>query len=144
MRIIIRYSLQAVLVVCMLFMLSMLYLDQEDEVDEPKVTHIEESFQYLYWHENARYTVKNLIGDTVVSKRFGIWVKIRIGGTRRDIRSVTLKVLPDLEIPKYRCDVRSDDDDYADCVIYIRSIDDMRTADWNHGKFGSGTTTRLQ
>jgi len=33
---------------------------------------------------------------------------------------------------------------FDDITIHLRSIDDLKTAGWNHGKFGSGTTRRVQ
>ena len=33
---------------------------------------------------------------------------------------------------------------HYDYEIHIHSIDDVNTGGWNHGKFGSGTTTRIQ
>lgn len=31
----------------------------------------------------------------------------------------------------------------AKCEIHINDIDQLRTGDWNHGKLGTGATTRI-
>lgn len=96
-----------------------------------------EKIEAVYWHERNQYSVAvkqgNKIKMVMLPSRHGI----------------------DLNII---CDVASDESCWYEynyknngyggvtgfLNIHIRSIDDINTADWNHGKFGSGKTQRIQ
>jgi hypothetical protein len=62
----------------------------------------------------------------------------------------TVKIVTDVpeDSPMwYKCDGTYSDffgDATGSCEIHIRSVDDINTASWNHGKAGSGTTKRIQ
>ena len=93
--------------------------------------------QAIYWHESNRYTAA-IIKDGVVEMR-------RIPTTGRN----NIKLYTDLEdgyLPWYKCEWLHNGwngNHSGKCEIHIKSIDSLMTADWNHGKFGSGSTTRV-
>ena len=96
----------------------------------------------IYWHEGLRYTAV-IIDDGVVT-RHGIppWGYAM---------NKNIKVYTDAEPGEkswYRCGWTwnpwtGTDLDTAYCNIHIHNLDELGTADWNHGKFGSGSTTRI-
>ena len=46
----------------------------------------------------------------------------------------------------YECDYKRNSwngNTIGGCTIHIKNIDELSTADWNHGKFGSGSTKRI-
>ena len=91
----------------------------------------------LYWHERNRYTAISIDED-------GRAIKHRIPAAN-NLR-VTLYTNLDADAkPWYECEWVFNFWTGADgsCEVYIHGLDEMGTADWNHGKFGSGSTTRL-
>lgn len=95
----------------------------------------------LYWHEGERYTAVTINADVVSRHHIPPYYDV--------YRSVTLytDVEPD-EKSWYECGWTwnpwsGTDTDTAYCDIHIHDLDELGTADWNHGKFGSGSTTRI-
>ena len=100
-----------------------------------------DEIEALYWHEGERYTAVTIIADVVT--RYNI---PPYSGT---YRTVTLYTdVAEGEKSWYKCEWdwevwMGTDTDTAYCDIHIHNIDELGTADWNHGKFGSGSTTRI-
>ena len=96
----------------------------------------------LYWHEGERYTAVTVNADVVSRQRIPPW------GHAMD---KNIRLYTDAEPSEkawYKCEwTRNDwfgaDLDTAFCGIHIHNLDELGTADWNHGKFGSGSTTRI-
>jgi hypothetical protein len=91
----------------------------------------------LYWHERNRYTVISIDED-------GIARQYRI--PRFTVGEVNLHTnLDSTTKPWYKCEWvhNSWTGTEGACDIYIHNLDELGTADWNHGKFGSGSTTRI-
>ena len=93
--------------------------------------------QAIYWHESDRYTAA-IINNGVVEMR-------RIPTTERN--NITLHVdLKAGELPWYKCEWlynKFNGNHSGKCEVHIKDIASLMTADWNHGKFGSGSTTRV-
>jgi len=104
-------------------------------------TIVEESeAEAIYWHENNRYTAAIVNGDEVAMHR----IPFHPADWRDSVR-VVLDVT-DNNKPWYRCEWLHNGfsgNHGGKCEIHLRDIDSLRTADWNHGKHGTGTTTRI-
>jgi len=83
----------------------------------------------VYYHEHGKYSVG--IFDTGLLK-----IKHLPYGAHVDI---WMDVSPEDEMWYDSWD----SDKTGGCSIHIHDIDDIGTAGWNHGKFGSGTTVRI-
>ena len=93
----------------------------------------------IYWHENDRYTIMTINSDIVTKHRIPPWNGY--GGTIELYQDVD----PD-NSSWYKCDWKYNsivgfEDGY--CEIHIHNLNELGTADWNHGKFGSGSTKRI-
>lgn len=109
---------------------------------DASIREIKNDFDYLYWHENSQYTLFSVQSDFSVSHlRLGYRKEIE----KEKIKSVTLFLdNEDGEKPYYYCKMKEAlMGDWWYCEIHISNIDEMKTSSWNHGKFGSGSTTRL-
>ena len=99
------------------------------------------SIDAVYWHENEQYTAKVIEPDnSVTDYRLPPW-----GAGERNSMHLYLDVLPD-EQSWYSCTWKYrglDGSKDCRCEIHIHNLDELGTADWNHGKFGSGSTTRI-
>jgi len=97
----------------------------------------------LYWHENNRYTAVTINADVVSNHRIPPW------GKHARAKNVTLFTdLGPEEKSWYKCNWSHSnwngaDMDTAYCEMHIHNLDELGTADWSHGKFGSGATTRI-
>lgn len=90
---------------------------------------------HLYWHEGIRYTIKS-VTDSGEVKSFKMPYRVMV------------RLFEDKSIKsgvRYRCEYTTSgwSGNKGWCKIYINSVEDLQTANWNHGKFGSGTTKRL-
>ena len=84
----------------------------------------------FYYHEQGRYTAA-ILSDSVLTM-----VRVRAAIITMDARGK----------PWYECDYMHDiniSQHKGACYVHLRSINDINTAGWDHGKFGSGTTSRL-
>ena len=91
----------------------------------------------VYWHEGDRYTVA-IINDGVVEMR-------ELPSSQVIKVNLYIDVKND-EQPWYECDWHHNKVIHSPngkCDIHIKSIEHLKTSDWNHGKFGSGSTTKL-
>lgn len=93
----------------------------------------------IYWHEGRRYTAMTENAGLIEQHKIPPW-----GGYGG---SVTLykDVASDAKL-WYKCEwdwngLNGSSNEV--CEIHIHSLDDLGTADWDHGKFGSGSTTRI-
>lgn len=92
----------------------------------------------IYWHERNRYSAAIVRGDTIDMHRIPIF-------SSSDV--TVLQDVPAKEKPWYECEWKYDGfkgNHGGWCNIHIHSVDPLRTADWNHGKFGTGSTKRIQ
>lgn len=106
------------------------------------------TFDYLYWHENNKYTIFKVNDDLSISKSsIGgySYLKDKYGD---DHQFDDIKIFIDLEDnkkPWYSCEIITyDHPPKWKCEVHISDINAMKTASWNHGRFGSGSTERLQ
>lgn len=110
-------------------MLYLLLTGCEDWEDHTKPKTI---IQSVYYHEKGRYSV-----SVMESNRLKM---VNVPG-------VVLIVDKDTDHLWYECDYKRNSwngQTVGNCYIHIRSVNDINTAGWNHGKFGSGTTIRIQ
>lgn len=95
----------------------------------------------VYWHEGQRYTASVIDeGGLVTHKNIPPW---RHAG--RNTILLYTDVEPDAK-SWYECDWMWNDFTGASggmCEIHIHNLDELGTKDWNHGKFGSGRTERI-
>jgi len=96
----------------------------------------------IYWHEGLRYTVMVENAGVITKRRLPPWGH----AMNKNIRLYT-DAGPG-EKAWYECEWSRNewtgaDLDTAYCDIHIHGLDELGTADWNHGKFGSGSTTRI-
>lgn len=93
----------------------------------------------IYWHERDRYTVMTINNDKITKHRIPPWAER--GGTVELYNDVA----PD-KLSWYKCtwtyNIWSGHDD-GYCEIHIHNLNELGTAGWNHGKFGSGSTKRI-
>jgi hypothetical protein len=136
--------------ICYVLML-ILFVSGCDEAVKDSLTkkeyYLTDTFNYLYWHEDDKHTLFTVNKDLSISK-------LTIGNNRLfdkngkgyHVGNVKLFVdLKDNQKPWYLCKLKLKDHRiYWFCDIHITDIDDMKEAGWNHGKYGSGSTTRLQ
>lgn len=89
----------------------------------------------VYYHEGNDYSVGIFDTGLLTIKRLPPAAHV----------SVWLDVSPEDNM-WYECDFtryKFTGDTTGGCNIHMHDIDDLNTAGWNHGKFGSGTTTRI-
>lgn len=102
---------------------------------------IEREVDAIYWHEGQRYTAKVENANIIVDYRIPPFYGAKQG-------AVTL--YKDVDVGNkswYKCEwthstlygINTD----AYCEIHIHSLEELGTAGWNHGKFGTGSTTRI-
>ena len=96
----------------------------------------------IYWHEGLRYTIMVENDGVITTRRIPPWGH----AMNKNIRLYT-DAGPG-EKAWYECEWTRNtwtgaDLDTAYCDMHIHNIDELGTADWNHGKFGSGSTTRI-
>lgn len=90
----------------------------------------------IYWHEGSRYSYAMNIDGEVIIERIP---------TNHQKPRLFVDVNKN-DKPWYRCKWRySRNLGNKDtlCEIHIKSIDSLKTSGWNHGKFGSGQTIRI-
>ncbi len=92
----------------------------------------------VYWHEGNKYSVTTKQGDVLANVRVTWKSTVHV--------ALIADVLPN-EPMWYECNyIHNPNNGRATgdgCAIHIRSINDLTGASWNHGKFGSGTTKRI-
>lgn len=100
----------------------------------------------VFWHERNRFSVA-LAGDNdrVDLKRVPMLREGRYSGDW----SVPIRLVidaPSDDTMWYECSLRINmfEDADGECVIHLKSLDSLQTAGWDHGKFGSGTTSRIR
>ncbi|MDB4461374.1 hypothetical protein N9043_00325 [bacterium] len=95
----------------------------------------------LYYHELGEYSYSTLKDGEL---KFYDLPRDR----RSNNRGYTLKIIAvakGLKKPYVKCKY-SYKSGYISgyCSVYVRGVNDIGTAGWTNGKFGSGTTTRVQ
>lgn len=99
-------------------------------------TYIKHEVDAVYWHEHAKYTVAIIQGDNVEMRQLPFMVRVSL-----------VTDLGEGQKSWYECSLNysewSGHSKDSWCRIHIRSLGDLQTAGWNHGKFGSGSTTRI-
>jgi len=97
----------------------------------------------IYWHEGQRYTAVTENAGLISHHNIPPWGHAVSGA---------ISLYKDLgadEKAWYKCEWdwnawNGADHDTAYCEIHIHSLDELGTGNWNHGKFGSGTTSRIE
>jgi hypothetical protein len=95
----------------------------------------------VYFHEQHRFSVGILNADKTISI-----VPIPIPANL----PVPFRIISNVDSTKgmwYECNLKYFNFEVSPggaCSIHVRSIDDVNTGGWNHGKFGSGVTRRIQ
>jgi hypothetical protein len=87
----------------------------------------------FYMHKVNAYSVAIKGGGSVGIKKLPFLIPVRIYDDATD------KMW-------YMCDATYDNwrgDKTGHCEVHIRTMDDLKGAGWSNGKFGSGTTTRV-
>jgi len=102
---------------------------------------IEGEIDALYWHERDRYTIKTIENGLVSDVHIPPWG----GHTINNAVEVFVDVEPHQK-SWYKCNWTwngwlGSDNEY--CELHIHDLNEIGTAGWNHGKFGSGSTTRI-
>jgi len=102
---------------------------------------VEREVDAIYWHEYQRYTAMTENAGMIEKHNIPPWGTARAGA---------VKLYTDVDANTkawYKCDYRWSNwvgaNADASCEIHIHNLDELGTADWNHGKFGSGPTTRI-
>ena len=93
----------------------------------------------VYWHERGRYSVavKNHATGEITMKE--------LPTSNADL----IKVIADVKNGEpwwYVCNYQYDrawGSEMGGCEIHIVDINSINTSDWNRGKFGTGSTTRV-
>jgi len=89
----------------------------------------------VYYHERGKYSVGEVNNGLLKIKSLPYGAHV----------DIWMDVSPEDE-KWYECDYTYDtwdSDKTGGCSIHIHDIDDIGTAGWSHGKFGSGTTVRI-
>lgn len=104
----------------------------------------------VFWHEGSKFSILTLDENTKESKRqtFGDYSNIYftdIDNERVKSYYQNVRLFIDLQSnmkPYVECSFY--DSGITDkCSLHISSYDDLNGAGWNHGKFGSGNTSRI-
>lgn len=89
----------------------------------------------VYYHERNDFSVGIMNGHKLTIKRLPVYAHVDIFADADPEGSMW-----------YECDYTYDRD-YGEstggCSIHIHDVDDITGGGWNHGKFGSGSTTRI-
>jgi len=107
---------------------------------ETEVRQKSETVKAVYWHEGRSFSVAIRDGD-----------KLRMVRLPHSHFDEVLKIDVLCDAPagrpwyEYRYERSFWDSMHKGgwLKVHIPSVDELRTADWNHGKNGSGTTTRI-
>jgi len=123
-----------ILKVCTAIVASLLY-----GCGDPVYTdhHEKNNVRAIYWHEANRYSAAIMTGDHITIERLP-------SDYNFNVRLIT-DAKPNAAW--YECEWQhntwSGIKEGAWCEIHIASIDELKTGDWNHGKFGTGKTRRI-
>lgn len=98
-------------------------------------TRYEHDIVSVYFHERNDFSVGYMVGDEIRIKRIppSAHVDIYADVNPEDSMWVECNHTRD----------RFDGSTTGGCIIHVRDVDDIGTGGWNHGKFGSGATTRI-
>lgn len=123
-------------IICLVVMLTLFYVMLCDCKAEEHHVMGKTEVDAVYWHEGRRYTF-----ITIDENNKLIFTRVPV---------FSYKVKLDVTIDaKNKCwyeynYITDWGGAYGWFKIHLTSLDDLKTADWNHGKFGSGTTTRIR
>lgn len=102
-----------------------------------KYESVKEEVEAIYWHEKNRYSVATVDGNELSIK-----VMPTCGVTPKIIMDVKLGDKSWYFCERYYSKFNGYNNPY--CEIHLEGVDSIRTADWNHEKFGSGETARIR
>ena len=92
----------------------------------------------IYWHESDRFTI---VKADKITKELSYY------STRKYSLHIRAKVFitdkKGFACWYYRDGFGTINPRKSKCEVYITSLDEVGTGNWNHGKFGSGTTERV-
>jgi len=97
----------------------------------------------LYWHGGSRYTVKDDNGGLITSRTIPPW------GSPHNGNVIVYSDLAPGEKTWYLCEwdwswMYGTMGGDANCEIHIHGLDDIIPGNWDHGKFGRGSITRIE
>ena len=104
----------------------------------------------VFWHEETRYSVMVQKPESAEIKTISFpracWGRSKDNETRMIGNILILADVPDRSPMWVFSKIR--DANFDGCIelleIHIHSVKDVEGASWNHGKFGSGSTTVIQ
>jgi hypothetical protein len=112
---------------------SLMYVYIIDPMFPDDEIQFKQDIDSVYYHEINNYSVAFLSDNILVTKKVPNRPKVIV---KRDATDHLW----------YECNFKQNfARTYGEgCVIHITGLNDIKTSGWNHGKFGSGMTTRLQ
>jgi hypothetical protein len=132
---------------CVLLSLVFWLSSLDGSVDKPIFTgSTVGEFDALYWHRGDNYTLVSIIDKKIVKSKMSDSLK-DVNGDYCQIETVTVIIdLEDKKRPWYncRCYAVGQPGRVAQCEIHIKGLDNMKTAEFRYGKFGTGVMTRLE
>ncbi len=112
---------------------TFLYLDTAIQDMKPIFETIEPDA--VYWHEGSKYSYKIFDGSQIITKSFYAHKVYSTSSPTYIEHRYRLKEDGNI--------AEGHDHENNNWILYLNSLDELGTAGWNHGKFGSGTTTRI-
>jgi len=114
-----------------LFIISISSCDADSKIREHK-----SEVDAVYWHEGSRFTVIKINEDGKLSF---IVLPSKSEGVNTEV------IIDAVDTCWYEYYYKHDyKGNKGWCKIHLTSLDDLRPADWNHGKLGSGSTVRVR
>jgi len=121
----------------------LMFVEPNKEVKEktPSLVSFSGKIDALYWHGKKRFTVATVEEGKLILKELP-----NAGHIAKNV------YMDAVEGEQGTYDCRYEWSEWiewigaqkgGECNIHIHSLDSMRTADWNKGKFGSGSTVRM-
>jgi hypothetical protein len=115
------------------------------EVDNNRIS-IKKEVDVVFWHEHDTFTFFTENKQTKEVDRIYMGTYIYIEGERYITGEVNLFIdVKEGNNPWFECSASNFfiSSGIAECSIHIKDYDHLRTADWNNGKFGAGSTLRV-
>lgn len=100
-------------------------------IKEPDTWELNVKPDAVFWHEGKSFSYMVQQGQTVSIRR--VWSG----------NAASSSVSLEFGEPYIHCSYKRWISTYGQCTITIPNLDYLQTADWNHGKFGSGSTQRI-
>lgn len=122
---------------CLIPMILMFIIGVSSCSADPDIYEAKEEVDAVYWHEGKRYTVVK------INPKNGKLTFIKLPSDKEKVKTEVFIDATNKCWYEYYYE-----HDYTGnegwCKIHLISLDDLRTADWNHGKLGNGSTVRVR